>query len=106
MSQALESFKKMLASGQQNALLHYSLGNEYLKIDDTASAIGHFQQALQLDENYSAAWKLLGKAYSLSENFIKSAEAFEQGIAVAEKRGDIQAAKEMRVFLKRARKNL
>jgi len=35
-----------------------------------------------------------------------AADAYEQGIAVAEERGDIQAAKEMRVFLKRSNKAL
>ena len=57
-----------------------------------------------MDANYSAAWKLLGKA--LAENGERQAaiDAYEAGIRIAQARGDIQAAKEMTVFAKRLRK--
>ncbi|MEJ2577013.1 MAG: hypothetical protein P8106_10165, partial [Gammaproteobacteria bacterium] len=61
---------------------------------------------VELDPQYSAAWKLYGKALAALERQAEAAEVYRRGIAVAERRGDVQAAKEMRVFLKRAQKAL
>ena len=89
---------------RDGALLRYSLGNEWLKAGDPAKAVTHLRTAVDMDANYSAAWKLLGKA--LAENGERQAaiDAYEAGIRIAQARGDIQAAKEMTVFAKRLRK--
>ena len=100
----VESLEAMLARGQDNALLRYSLGNEYLKLKNPARAAEHFRQAVTHDPKYSAAWKLLGKALAESGSESDAADAYRRGIGVAEKKGDVQAAKEMRVFLRRLEK--
>ena len=100
------SFEKMLASGKDNALLRFSLGNEYLKIDDPASAIAHLRQAVILDANYSAAWKLLGRALTENGDLAAALTAYQHGVSVAEAKGDKQAAKEMAVFAKRIEKQI
>ena len=66
----------------------------------------HLQQAVVLDPNYSAAWKLLGNALNEADQLAAALLAYQSGIAVAEKRGDKQAAKEMTVFAKRIEKTL
>ncbi len=98
---AIANFEAMLAAGRDNALLRYSLGNEYLKQGDAAKAAEHLRRAVGHDPNYSAAWKLLGKALSEREAWNEALAAYRQGIAVAEARGDKQAAKEMAVFARR-----
>lgn len=100
----IDNFEKMLAAGQDTALLRYSLGNEYLKIGDAVSAARHLQHAVQHDQGYSAAWKLLGKALAEVGDAAAAKQAFRTGIEVAERKGDVQAAKEMRVFLRRLEK--
>jgi Tfp pilus assembly protein PilF len=90
----------LLVSQGETALLRFSLGNACLE-DDPAQATEHLQRAVALDPDYSAAWKLLGKALAMGGDSAAAQRAYEQGIVVAERRGDIQAAKEMRVFLKR-----
>ena len=72
-----------------------------LKQGAATEAIEHLQAALKFDPQHSAAWKLLGKACAETGDTEQAIHAYEQGISVAEKRGDIQAAKEMKVFLKR-----
>lgn len=103
---ALETFEKMLAQGRDDALLRYALGNEYLKAARSAEAIEHLRAAVRHDPHYSAAWKLLGRALAETGALTEALAAYRDGIAVAETKGDIQAAREMRVFAKRIEKQL
>jgi Tfp pilus assembly protein PilF len=97
----IDNFERMLEQGQDGALLRFSLGNEYLGNDDPAMAVEHLRRAVEMDADYSAAWKALGKALEQHGEPQHAAEAWQAGIDAAERRGDKQAAKEMQVFLKR-----
>ena len=92
---------KMLERGQDSALLRFSLGNEYISAGNHEGAIGHLQRAIELDRNYSAAWKLLGRCLAEAGRDDEAMSAYREGMTVAEQQGDRQAAKEMNVFLKR-----
>jgi len=98
----INNLEAMRAQGQDSALLRYSLGNEYLKQEQIDQAIDHLAEAVRLDPGYSAAWKLYGKALTGASRAQEAVTALSRGIEVAEGKGDVQAAKEMRVFLKRA----
>ncbi|MDD3449463.1 MAG: tetratricopeptide repeat protein [Gammaproteobacteria bacterium] len=100
----IENFEKMLAAGQDSALLRYGLGSAYLQAGDAARAAEHLARAVAQDPAYSAAWKAYGKALAGDGRPDAAAAAYARGIEVAEERGDIQAAKEMKVFLKRLRR--
>lgn len=100
----IDNFENMLKSGQDSAMLRYSLGSEYSKAGDYARAVVHLQRAVEHDAQYSAAWKLYGKALVELGRKEEAIQVYEKGIAVAEQKGDIQAAKEMKVFLKRLEK--
>ena len=91
----------LLAGGRDDALLRYSLGSEYLSGGEAAAAAVHLERAVAHDPQYSAAWKLLGKARAALGESERARAAWEQGIAAAVAKGDKQAEKEMRVFLKR-----
>lgn len=100
----IKNLESLLHREQDNALIHYSLGNEYLRAKKFPEAIRHLNRAVELDPGYSAAWKLYGKALSGNNRINEAIKVFEKGMAVAEKKGDVQAAKEMKVFLKRLKK--
>ena len=100
----IDNFEKMLEQGQDNALLRFGLGQAYLKEQNTEQAITHLHKALEHDADYSAAWKLLGQAYTAAGRRQEALQTYETGIERAENKGDMQAAKEMRVFLKRLQK--
>lgn len=100
MSAITDNLERLLAAGPDTPLLRFSLGNAYLNTDP-ARAASHLTHAVELDPNYSAAWKLLGKALQAAGRLDEARAAFSQGIVVAQGKGDIQAAKEMKVFLKR-----
>jgi Tfp pilus assembly protein PilF len=105
MTGLVDNLRAMLASGQDNALLRFSLGSALLKDGDAAGATEHLAEALRQDPGYSAAWKLYGKALQATGDTQAAAGAYEKGIKVAESKGDKQAAKEMAVFLKRLRRD-
>ncbi len=93
-----------MASGQDNALLRYGLGNELLKAGRFDAAADQLRRAVAHDPGYSAAWKLLGQALAAAGHTGDAIQAYEHGIGAAERKGDLQAAKEMKVFLKRLQK--
>lgn len=101
---AIANLEKLLNGPRDGPLLRYSLGNEYLKAGEPARAAAYLRQALDRDPRQSAAWKLLGKALAEGGDSAAAIAAYREGIAVAEGRGDIQAAREMKVFLKRLEK--
>ena len=101
----IDVFKNMLEQGQDNFLLRFGLGQALLKEGQSAESIPHLQAALGFDKQHSSSWKLLGKALAQEERNDEAITAYLQGIEVAELRGDVQAAKEMKVFLKRLQKN-
>lgn len=99
------NLEKMLYSGEDNAMLRFGLGNAYFQQHDYHSAITHLQQAVKHDPGYSAAWKLLGKSLIQCNENSKAKVALQNGLQAAEKKGDIQAVKEMNVFLNRLDKS-
>ena len=103
MSALSDRLEKMLAAGQDTALLRFSLGNAHLNENPGQAAV-HLAVAVTLDPAYSAAWKILGKALALNDDTAASIDAYERGIEVATRNGDKQAAKEMSVFLKRLKR--
>ena len=98
---ALANFLKMLDAGKDG----YSLGNEYTKAGDAERAAFHLREAVALDPEYTAAWKLLGRALADSGRTAEALDAYTQGIAVAGRRGDKQAQREMQVFARRLAKS-
>lgn len=100
----IEQFEKLLATGQDNALLRYSLGMAYYNAGDAGKAIEHLARAVEYDPGYSAAWKLYGKTLTDRGDIDRAIEAYHKGIEAAQQKGDIQAGKEMRVFLRRLEK--
>lgn len=97
----IERLQGMLAAGTDNALLRFSLGQSLLASGEPEAAAEHLAHAVKHDPGYSAAWKLLGKAHEEAGDSDEARATYERGIEVANGKGDIQAAKEMTVFLKR-----
>lgn len=96
-----ESLEKMLAKGVDNALLRFGLGKSWLDEGNAAEAAVHLQRCIDFDPKYSAAWKLLGKAYQAQGDLTAARQAWQQGLDAAKAHGDKQAEKEMTVFLKK-----
>lgn len=98
-------FEQMLELGKDNALLRFTLGSAFLKQERYSEAVEHLQKAVEFTPEYTAAWKLLGKAHMENNELGEAKRVFKKGIEVADEKGDVQAKKEMSVFLKRCEKS-
>lgn len=96
--------EKLLGTPRDGALLRFSLGTEYLKLENTEKATEYLREAVAKDPGYSAAWRALGKALEAAAQPGAALEAYRSGIAAAQKKGDKQAEKEMTVFARRLEK--
>ena len=105
-SPVIERLEKLLDSPRDGALLRFSLGMEYLKLENTQKAIAFLRGAVARDAGYSAAWRALGKALETAENSGEALDAYRRGIAAAQNKGDKQAQKEMTVFARRIEKRI
>jgi predicted Zn-dependent protease len=100
----LPTLLKLVGTARDGALLRFSIGSEYLKAGDASSAAAQLREAVERDPDYSAAWKLLGRALAAAGDAEEALKAYERGIVVATARGDQQAAKEMAVYARRLRR--
>ena len=102
----ISALEKLLGTPRDGALLRYSLGLEYQKAGNPDKALEHLREAVSRDPLYSAAWKALGKVLTDLHRPGEALEAYRQGIAAAQAKGDRQAGKEMTVFARRLEKML
>ncbi|HET7314797.1 MAG TPA: tetratricopeptide repeat protein [Salinisphaera sp.] len=99
-----DRLQAMIDAGQDTPLARFTLGELLHKNGDHAAAITHLAAAVEQDGEYSAAWKLYGRVLLEAGEIDAAIDTLTRGIEVAGRRGDNQAAKEMQVFLKRARR--
>lgn len=97
----IRQLRAMLGGPHDTAMLRLSLGRLLLAQDDAPEAVSHLREAVRMDPDYTAAWKELGRALAKAGQTSAARDAFDRGIAVAQKRGDKQAEKEMQVFTRR-----
>jgi predicted Zn-dependent protease len=106
MSTLTDNLEQLLQAGKDGALLRFSLGSQYLKLNQPDAAIEHLQRAVAFDPDYSAAWKHLGRAYAEAGQSAEALETYRKGIEAAQRKGDKQAEREMQVFARRLEQQL
>jgi Flp pilus assembly protein TadD len=98
MRQVLE---KLLLEGKDDPLLRFTLANACLQDGECETALAHVQRAIALNPDYSAAWKLRGAILHKLGRFEEALQVWREGRTIAERKGDLQAAREIGVFVKR-----
>lgn len=101
----IERLEAMLAAGNDNPQLRYGLATACFNEGKFEAARSHAGIAVKLDPDYSAAWRLLGRACEKIGDAAAALAAYEQGIEVARSRGDMQLVREMSVFVKRLQRD-
>ncbi|MEE2709297.1 MAG: tetratricopeptide repeat protein [Gemmatimonadota bacterium] len=97
----IDMFKKVLEIDPVDPAMHFGLGLEYMTAGMYAEAEPCFRKAIEFKDDYSAAYRELGKALTALGRDQEAVPVYEKGIPIAENNGDIQTGKEMQVFLNR-----
>lgn len=103
----ISALNKLLAQGQDSALLRFGLASAYLKAQPTGyltSVITHLTQCLALDPTYTAAYTALARAQIELAQQSDAKRTLELGIQQASLKKELQAKKVMMVLLKRLEK--
>ncbi|GGY06476.1 tetratricopeptide repeat protein [Paludibacterium paludis] len=101
MSAMLDNLLKLIDGPRDGSLLRYGIANELVRLERFAEAVPHLEHAIASQPDYSAAYKLLGKARLSAGDEEGARDAWRRGIGVAMDKGDVQAAREMTVFARR-----
>jgi predicted Zn-dependent protease len=96
----IEKLMRMLEDGRDSPLLRFSIAKTLKAAGQFEDAALHLQAAIRQDPDYSAVWAELGEWLGDDDGAIA---AWVEGIAVAVRRGDIQAKRQMEVRLRRLR---
>ena len=102
----IERLERMLEAGRDDAMLRFGLGSALFNAGRLEEAAGHLEKCIEQDPDYSAAYKLLGRAWFQLGRHDQAVAVFEAGLPVAAAKGDKQSGREMEVFMKKARNAL
>ena len=94
-----EMLEQFVAQKPSDAFARYGLALECVKLGDDSAALQHFQQLLELNANYVAAYYQFGQLLSRLGETEKARKILSDGIVVAQKTGDIHARDEMQAAL-------
>jgi len=91
----MQKLLAMLEKTPTDAFLYFALGMEHKKLKQTPQAIEFFQKTLQHDPGYCVAYHQAALAHEDAGQIDDAKKMYQEGIAVAHKKGDHHAAGEM-----------
>jgi len=97
----IKRLRDLAESEPDDSLTQFLLGRELMEVKEFEEATQAFEKSVQLNPQYTAAYRYLGDSHRLAGNLARAREIYEAGITVAQATGDLQAGKEMQVFLKK-----
>jgi len=95
MNKRLEMLEKLTSAGNAETFAWYGLAMEYRKLGRFDEAISTFQTLRSKDPEYQAMYLMAGQLLLELKRTSDAREWLEQGIAVAQKRGDFKALGEL-----------
>ena len=94
-SPRLDQIESLLADDPNDAFLRYGLAMEYSKLGDHQKAADTFNQLIERDPDYYAAYYHLAKTYEALGKVREAFKAYETGIVVARKQNNLHAVNEL-----------
>jgi predicted Zn-dependent protease len=92
----LEAFRKMVEKTPGNALARFGLANEAIKEGDHALAVEQLTAYLGMYDDEGNGWLRLGDALTALGRAAEAREAYQKGVAAAERFGHAGMAAELR----------
>jgi Flp pilus assembly protein TadD len=97
----IAEFKEVVELMPDDPVVRFGLAGAYMEAGQAESAIVEYEEAIRLKPDYSAAHRGLGRALERAGRREDARTAYRKGLEVAEQTGDLQAKKEIEVFLRR-----
>lgn len=91
----LDILRQMTEQDPKNTFARYGLAMEYSKAGNLDDAIREFQQLLGQDEDYAAAYFHCGQVYEKLGCVDEARAAYEKGIEVTTRNGDLHTRAEL-----------
>jgi folate-binding protein YgfZ len=88
-------FLQVLEIDEEDTIALYGMADIFFQRKDFQGAIKNLEKVIAVDSKYSTAYLLLGKASEAEGDYEKAQLAYQAGIIVASKRGDMMPANEM-----------
>ncbi|MBC7540586.1 MAG: tetratricopeptide repeat protein [Bacteriovorax sp.] len=88
-------FLQVLEIDEEDTIALYGMADIFFQRKEFQSAIKNLEKVIAVDSKYSTAYLLLGKASEAEGDYEKAQKAYQAGIVVASKRGDMMPANEM-----------
>jgi predicted Zn-dependent protease len=95
----IETFKQMLESDPDNALVRFGLANEYLKAEQYEEAISALDAYLRRADDEGAAFGMMARALEKVGRRTEARRAYERGIEAAQSHGHPSMAEDYRMTL-------
>lgn len=97
----IHQLEKLLEGDEQDFTGYFMLGKLCVDAELYPRAVQALDKCLAIKPDYSAAWRMLGDAHRKAGDEARAREVYEEGIRVAEARGDLQTVREMQAFLRK-----
>src|SRR6266849_4363388 len=92
----IETFTAMLAEQPENAMIWYGLASEQYKLENWAEAAKSLRQVVTLNQDYTAAYQMLGTVLAKTDDLAGAQQAWRDGIEAAGRTGAWKAGQHMK----------
>lgn len=96
----IEQFRKMTEADPENELGHFSLGKALLEAGHCAPALASFARVVQINPTLSKVFQFQAQALLKLNRRDEAVAALQQGVKVADARGDLMPRNDMARMLK------
>jgi len=100
----IAEFKEVAVLMPDDPVVRFGLAGAYLDAGKPENAADEYREAIRLKPDYSAAHRGLGRALERAGQIAEARAAYQRGLEVATRTGDLQTGKEIEVFLRRLEK--
>ncbi len=95
MARREKMFYQVLDIDPEDTVALFGLGDIAFYREQFKNSVTYLEKVVTLDEKYSVAYLMLGKALEAVGNLDRASQVYKKGIDVASKRGDMMPANEM-----------
>jgi Flp pilus assembly protein TadD len=97
----IAQFKEVAEEMPDDPIVRFGLAGAYLDAGQPENAVEEYRETIRLKPDYSAAHRGLGRALERAGRIPEAIAAYQQGLEIATRNGDLQTVKEIDVFLRR-----